>query len=73
MIIYNKEEHLFIGGPNHGQKVECHISPRKNYVYRSSIISDLTIYHHKGLDFNRYYKFFNHWRWEELDTFRIIN
>jgi hypothetical protein len=66
-------QHLFVGGPFDGQVIVAHIGDRKNQVFRSNIIGDMTIYYHRGLGFYRYYRFLGHWRSESLDKFDEYN
>lgn len=63
----------FQGGPCNGEKVETWLPSRtKQHLFRSGTKGDDTIYSHRGQGFHLYYRWFDTWRWEGLDTFDVL-
>lgn len=63
---------IFVGGPCHDQVLNVAIASSRTEIFRSGIRGDDTVYYYRGINSQRYYRFFGVWRWEGLDVFDTL-
>lgn len=71
--MFERGKMTFVGGPCDGETIETWLPPpSKQFVYRSGLKGDYTTFAHRGIGFHLYYRWYDVWRWEGLDTFNVI-
>ena len=68
--VHERDVITFVGGPCDGDKIITWAPlAQTRYIYRSTVKGDETLYRYQGIGFVKYYRFYDVWRYSELDSF----